>query len=223
VTLPTVPVPVRLARRPRDHRGFIVPFFVAWLGSEGELLNEPHGTPDFRVVDHRRMARCVNEHRCWLCSEPLGVHLAFVLGPMCTINRIISEPPSHRECAVYAMKVCPFLSRPRMRRNDRNLPPGHVEAAGDPAGRNPGTMALWISRSYQPLQAYAGNHGVLFKVGPWEQVTWWREGRPATKAEAQDAIVEGHELLKQTAQQEGRDALDALERMTVDAMRTLPP
>jgi len=217
-----VPVPVRLQHRLRDHRGFIVPYFVAWLDAEGNQTIEAEGKPDFRVVDHRRLADCVNYKRCWLCGNALGVHMAFVLGPMCTINKIISEPPSHKECAEYAMKACPFLSRPRMRRNEKDLPENRVEAAGEPQTRNPGTMALWMTRSYQPFRAHAGNDGVLFRVGPWEQVQWWREGRHATRAEALAALEEGYELLKVTAAEEGDEALGALERMTLEAMRTLP-
>jgi len=222
VIMPSVPIPVRLARRPRDHRGFIVPYFVAWLTESGELADESAGTPDFRVIDHRRMTRCVNEGRCWTCGDKLGVHLAFVLGPMCTINKIISEPPSHKECAEYSLKVCPFLSRPRMRRNTKELP-DHKHSAGLPQERNPGMCALWITRSYQPFRPHVGQDGVLFRVGPYEQVIWWKEGRPANRAEALAALEDGYELLKLDAAQEGDDAVGALEKMTADALRTAPP
>ena len=174
-----VSVPDRLSRRPRDHRGFVIPYFVAWLSEQGQRAEEPAGTPDFRVIDSVRLRRCVNEKRCWLCGEPMGVHMGFVLGPMCTINQIISEPPSHRDCAEYALKVCPFLTRPRMRRNAKDLPENHEEAAGLPAERNPGICALWLTRSYQVFRPHVGNEGVLFRIGPWEQVSWWREGRPS--------------------------------------------
>lgn len=221
IIMPSVAVPVRLARRPRDPRGFIIPFFVAWM-SNGKLVTEPDGEPDFRVVDHHRMVECVKQRKCWLCGEKLGVHLAFVLGPMCTINKVISEPPSHRECAEYALKVCPFLTRPRMRRNEKDLPTDHVEAAGRPFERNPGISAMWITRSYRPFKAHGGNQGVLFNVGPAEQVQWWKEGRLATRQEAMTALDDGYDVLRVDAEQEGPEALRALLSMLREAKLTLP-
>lgn len=206
----TVPVPTRLARRPRDHRGFVVPYFVATI----------NGEPDFRVIEPSVMADCVNNNRCWLCGDKMGVHLAFVLGPMCTINKLISEPPSHKECAEYALKVCPFLTRPRMRRNEKGLPDQYVEAAGFHNDRNPGIMALWITRSYQPFRPHAGRDGVLFRVGPYERVEWWKEGRRATRDEAVAALVEGYDVLAVEAAKEG--ALDELRSLMPAAMRTVP-
>jgi hypothetical protein len=32
-----------------------------------------------------------------------------------------AEPPSHRECAEYAVRACPFLTRPLAVRNERGL------------------------------------------------------------------------------------------------------
>ena len=207
-----IPLPRRMRQLPVDRRGYPVPWFVAKV--DGEY--------DFRVVDTPKVARAVKYHLCWLCGQTLGRNIAFVIGPMCAVNRVSSEPPSHRECAEYAVAACPFLTKPRMRRNEKDLPENRVEAAGEPQTRNPGTMALWMTRSYQPFRAHAGNDGVLFRVGPWEQVQWWREGRHATRAEALAALEEGYELLKVTAAEEGDEALGALERMTLEAMRTLP-
>jgi hypothetical protein len=218
---PSVAVPVRLARRPRDHRGFVIPYFVAWL-RDGKQVNEGDGEPDFRVLDHKRLVECVRLKKCWLCGDRLGVHVAFVLGPMCTINKLISEPPSHTECAEYALKVCPFLTRPRMRRNEKDLPSEYVEAAGVHAARNPGVMAMWITRSYRPFNPQAGNPGVLFRVGPYERVSWWKEARPATRDEVLDALEDGYDLLKIEADKEGPAAVHELDRYLMEAARTVP-
>jgi len=216
-----IAIPARLARRPRDHRGFVVPYFVAWLDADSHGVDEPNGTPDFRVVDPARMRECVRHHRCWLCGDKMGARLAFVLGPMCTINNIISEPPSHRECAEYAMRACPFLARPRMRRNAKDMPTKYVEAAGLHADRNPGVMALWMTRSYKMVNAYAGNAGVLFRVGPAEHVEWWREGRHATRDEVLEALTFGYDTLKEIAATE-RGGIEELDRMFPAALATVP-
>ena len=146
-----VPIPDRLRGLPRDPRGFIIPYFVAWL-ADGKEVEPPNGTPDFRVLSVPRMYRCKRLKLCWLCGQKLGVHMTFAIGPMCAATRTTLEPPSHHECAVYAIKVCPFLSRPAMRRNDVDLPEGR-SMAGLSIDRNPGVIALWTTRSYRTFDA----------------------------------------------------------------------
>src|SRR5258708_1131539 len=117
-----IEVPSRIAVLPKDQRGYHVPWFVAWID----------GVPDFRVIGGGKLPHAVREKLCWVCGQPLGGFMAFMIGPMCAVNRISSEPPSHRECAVYSARVCPFLSNPEMKRRETNLPPARVEAAGIP-------------------------------------------------------------------------------------------
>jgi len=113
------PQPERMKGQPEDARGFPVPWFVAWKD----------GAPIFQAADARKWAKAVKEKRCWLCGKTLGVHHAFVIGPMCGVNRVTAEPPSHRECAEYALKACPFLSRPAAKRTTHKIPLGRQVAA----------------------------------------------------------------------------------------------
>jgi hypothetical protein len=218
-----IAVPARLRKRPRDHRGFLVPYFVAWLDDFGRLLPPGEGTPDFRVVDTNKHADCIRWNRCWLCGDQLGKYKTFVLGPMCCINRLSSEPPSHLECAEYAVRVCPFLIRPRMRRNEHDLPDQMILPAGLMDPGNPGTMALWTSHAFRLAEAERGNPGRLIIVGDPVAVTWWHEGRLATPVEAADAMRAGMtKLAKIAADQDGPDAVEAVTEMTRQAERWLP-
>src|SRR5258708_39459955 len=97
-------IPQRMARLPISPTGFPVPWFVAWVD----------GVPDFRVIGPDKIVQAVKRNLCWLCGQPKGIHHAFVIGPMCAINRTISEPSSHLECAQFAAVACPFLANPRM-------------------------------------------------------------------------------------------------------------
>jgi hypothetical protein len=141
-----------------------VPWFVAWID----------GVPDFRVIAPGKIAEAHNHRKCWICGEKVGKYLASVIGPMCAINRVASEPPSHRECAEFAAKACPFLTRPKMRRNERDLPQERCDPAGQHIPRNPGVALIWITKSYRPF--HAGN-GVLFEVGEPMETLWFAEGR----------------------------------------------
>lgn len=196
-----IDLPSRMAGLPRDERGYPVPKFVEWFD----------GKPDFRVVDSRHMIACVRSDLCWLCGNKLGRYKAFVLGPMCAVNRINSEPPSHYECARFAVRNCPFLTKPMAKRNKRDLPDDHHEAAGLPIDRNPGCCAIWVTGTYKPFKPQAGGSGVLFSVGPPDRVEFWAQGRPATRAEVEASLNGGLPLLEQTARRcdgpEGERAL----------------
>src|SRR4051812_16900869 len=64
-------MPARIKRLRVDHRGYPVPYFVAWI----------NGRPDHRVVDGSKLWPAMNDRRCWICGQRLGANLAFALGP----------------------------------------------------------------------------------------------------------------------------------------------
>lgn len=201
--------PARIARLPRDHAGRPVPWFVAWID----------GAPDFRVVRADGIADAVRFRTCWLCGDPLGANATFVIGPMCSINRVSPEPPSHRDCADYAARACPFLTRPQMRRRTTDLPEDTVDPGGIMIVRNPGVALVWTSRTWRLDR----QHGI-FDVGNPTDVRWYAEGRPATRAEVLASIDSGLPLLRAEAEKDPRRdlALAELDRLYGDAMRLVP-
>jgi hypothetical protein len=203
-------LPPRIARLPIDDRlGYPVPWFVDWRENAAGLKE-----PDFRIVDRRKFVQAINEHRCFTCGDKLGHWLAFPLGVMCAITRTISEPPSHRECAEWSIQNCPFLSNPAMVRRTDNIPADAEEAAGAGLKRNPGVMALWMTRTFETFRVAKtspiGNEGTLITVGEPADVTWWCEGRLATRAEVQAAVESGLPNLLAMAKAEGGFAVEAL-------------
>lgn len=216
-----IEIPPRMRHLERDHRGFIVPWFVQWLDDNDRPLPAGQGRPDFRVMDRRKWVKAIQHRLCWVCGGPVGVHLAFLIGPMCAINRVTSEPPSHRECALYSTAVCPFLSRPRMRRNEKDVPE-HKEIAGFHLEHNPGAMALWTTRSFRVFNADQGGQGQLITIGDPEKIEWFAEGRRATKDEVRAAIDKGLPSLRKLAEEEGPDAIADLEQQLKRALPLLP-
>lgn len=218
-------IPVRMRMLPLDRRGYPVPWFVAWLRLDGTECKPGEGTPDFRVIGSQKIVRAVRERRCWLCGLPLGSHLAFVIGPMCAVNRINSEPPSHRDCARFALQACPFLSNPNMRRNERiDLPPGSLDAPGLHLDRNPGVMAMWITRTYRlvHVDGIVGNPGTLFELGTPSGVEWWAKGQPAKRVDVEAALHSGLSILKEQAERDGLDAVKLLAQRVDDVGKYLP-
>jgi hypothetical protein len=188
------PVPRKMAHLPVDpERGYPVPWFVDWWD----------GKPEFRAMDRRKFALAITQRLCWVCGLQLETRFAFVAGPMCGINRTSSEPPSHLECARWSARNCPFLNNPNMvRRQDNviNNAAFRESASGCPIARNPGVAMLWITREYEVFDD--GNGKPLLMMGRPHEVEWYREGRPATRAEVNESIENGIEALKVLARQE---------------------
>ncbi len=202
------PRPARMARLPLDARGFPVPWFVLWVD----------GKPDFRVIRDGGVAIAHNKKLCWLCGESMGQFGAFVIGPMCGINRTIAEPPAHRDCAEYAVTACPFLTKPMAVRNERGLD-DYKEPAGIMIKRNPGVFLLWVTREWRPFRV---DNGVLFRLGDPSHVAFYREGRAATRPEIDASIESGLPLLLEPAVAQGPDAVAALNRMRANFEKLLP-
>jgi len=219
-SLPTLPP--HIARLPRDSRGFPVPWFVQWFDDDNKPCESGTGRPDFRVANQARIGIAVGGRRCWTCGGVVGAYKAFVIGPMCAINRVISEPPSHRDCAIFSARACPFLSKPRMRRNEKDIPSGLDEAAGMGLKRNPGAVCVWVTKSFKVFQAQAGNPGILFSLGNPEELLWFAEGRRAYRAEVMASIESGYPLLEEMARAEGAAALAALETKRKIALKLVP-
>lgn len=203
------PVPERIQKLPVQ-MGYPVPWFVA----------EIDGKYDFRVVDPRKMPIAVHSRVCWICGQKLGNSLAFTIGPMCAINRVISEPPSHRECAEFAMKACPFLNQSQVKRNTKKIGTEVSPAAGHHIERQPGVMCLWITKTYEPFDA--GN-GVLFSLGEPDQVFWYSHGRPATRIEVAKSIETGLPELRAESERLGSIAVVELEAAIRKVQPLLPP
>lgn len=161
------PLPSRMLALPLDARGYPVPYFVEWVD----------GKPDFRLVDHQKVIKCVVKRRCFICGEPLGKYMAFVSGPSSTLHRVSHEPPSHVECAEYAVRVCPFMVNPLARYREANLPREVGEATP-----NPGITGISTTLGYHVLP---GRSDIL-TYDPIA-IAWWCEGREATGDEIEAA------------------------------------
>ena len=202
-------VPARMQSLPVDHRGYPVPWFVAWID----------GKPDFRVIGPGKIRDAVRLKKCWVCGEPVGRNMTFVIGPMCAINRTISEPPSHHDCAVFSAMACPFMALPKAKRRESNLPADTKEPAGVGLKRNPGAVLCWTTREYRLMRV---DNGILFRLGEPDELLWCAEGRAATRAEVLASIDSGIHLLRDEAEKEGPDAIAAFNRMYAAGLKLVP-
>jgi hypothetical protein len=213
-------MPARIARLFKDERGYPVPAFVEWIrDGEAAKRGEPGAKPDFRYANFEFRARAFKQGLCWVCGEPTGVHKVYVIGPMCVINRTTSEPACHRDCAEFTAKACPFLTRPREKRNEKGLSPD-ASAPGTMIKRNPGCVCLFETPLAKAFDD--GRGGWLIRLDAPTRVDWWAEGRKATRDEIMASIDSGLPLLEAEAEKDGIAAQVALEEMRLMAMMLLP-
>jgi hypothetical protein len=84
--------------------------------------------------------------------------------------------------------------------------------------RNPGVALVWTTRRYGLKHDPGG--GMLFDIGDPESVSWWCEGRAATREEVQHSIDTGLPALEEIAAEHGE--LAALAREVKRAEALLP-
>jgi hypothetical protein len=199
-----VPIPRRMLNLPIDEQWHLpVPFFVSWID----------GKPEFRVAESEAWIKCVKQELCWVCGQKLGVHRAFVIGPMCSINLVSADPPMHRECAEYSVKVCPFLTQPKMVRREKDRPPEEMlrEMPGMYISRNPGVSCLWLTRKHE-YRIEAVPNGYLFRLfSEPDLVEWYAHGRLATRTEVMESVDSGYPILLKSAAEEGVGAVKHLQ------------
>lgn len=177
-------MPSRMRRLPITDQGWPQLFFAAVVD----------GKPDLRIADPRKKMYCYNRRKCWLCGGQLYLNLACVLGPMCVVTGTTSEPACHPECARFAAKVCPFLTKPRMKRNGVDIPENASMPGGIAIMRNPGCCAVYITRSLRPMPL--PDLELLFRVGDPVAVEWYCEGHAATREEVMESVRTGMPLLE---------------------------
>jgi hypothetical protein len=208
-------MPGRIALLPRDKHGHPVPWFVAWIDRK----------PDFRVVKPGAIAEALRGRGlCWTCGVPFQRQedRAFVIGPMCAVNRVSAEPGSHLDCAVFSATHCPFLTTPQMVRRERRMPAGATRPAGEMIRRNPGVALVWVT-GYRSWGTFSdGRGGTLVDVGEPKRVLWFARGREATRDEVLASIDSGLPILREAAEADGPDAVAELGRMHQRALGLVP-
>jgi hypothetical protein len=105
-------VPSRIARLPRDKRGYPIPWNV---------LSADDGTPFFTINDDRKHLTALHHQLCPLCGERLGRWRWWVGGPRSAFDPHgwYLDLPGHHDCVRFALATCPYLAMPKyLRRVD---------------------------------------------------------------------------------------------------------
>lgn len=208
-------LPARMRKLPIDKRGYPVPWFVPWRD----------GLPLFPAMDGAKRGRAWRDRLCWVCGQRIGRVQAFVIGPMCAVNRTSAEPPCHLECARFSAVHCPFLANPKMGRVGESYKgqPLEKDTAGIMLERNPGVTLVWQTLRASVFADPSGG-SFLFDIGKPHAVSWYAHGREATRAEILESINSGLPSLSQLvdADPDPAAARYEFERRVIEAMQLVP-
>lgn len=176
----TPPIPDQLARRPRDRRGYPIPFIV---------YRDEAGKPHFTINDEGLRQRAITENRCSLCGQPLTRYRWLVGGPASAFHPqgAYLDPPMHHVCVRWALEVCPYLAMPAYGK----LIDGRTLDQGDPIHIGQDDAVLPDRPDVFVLVAATGLDYVMDPPWvryirprrPFARLEYWRHGVQLTAAE----------------------------------------
>jgi hypothetical protein len=174
------PVPARMQGLAKDRRGLPIPVIV---------LRDAQGAPHFTMNDQRAADRCAQLGLCAICGQTLGAHKCFVGGPGSAFHPQgrYFDGPMHRDCAIFALRTCPYLALPSYARRvgTRTLRPesvgdGRVLVTEDPTSHapQPAVFVLGSCKRYRRVQRH------YVPERPWVEVRYFQGGSEITAAAA---------------------------------------
>jgi len=173
----TVPLPARMARLPRDYRGYPIFYTV-----QPDPKPADGARVDFRVLNMAHHMECAIRRTCAICNKRLGSRLFFLGGPMCVQNRVFGDGPVHEECGRYAMRVCPYLSIASKQYRMTDVEEKQYEDGSyDSFDANailikPQRVVIYICGDYHVAPVPGGKH--IYRVPPGGIAEWYTtEGR----------------------------------------------
>jgi hypothetical protein len=100
-----IEMPYRIARLPRDRRGYPIPWNV---------FRGVDDAPIFTVNDSPKSLEAVRRELCPICGERLGTWKWFVGGIRSAFHPrgAYADLPGHHDCERFALATCPYLSLP---------------------------------------------------------------------------------------------------------------
>lgn len=174
-----VVIPWPLSERPRDPRGYPIPWNVPVVEVEPGVR-----VPQFREVDPNKNLAALAGRLCALCGTEHHPAVSFVGGPVALERELFTEPPMHVECALYALRVCPFLIVKDARYSGAPHRPETELVEGIGEG-HPSRFALVIAGDYK-LVLIPGTEETAYQPVRYFVDSWWREGRMLSDPDSPD-------------------------------------
>jgi hypothetical protein len=177
-----VEVPPKMRLLDRDRRGYPVPWIV-----QRDLT----GRPFFVMNDMERTMACGRRKVCGICGAKLERDVWLIGGPGAAFHEhgAYLDPPMHRQCATYALQVCPYIGARYSGRADLALvkhgkwhPAQRVLTDETMIPEQPPFFVL--ARTGAARMIVEDKAPRFLPRRPWLAVELWRWGEQITEAEA---------------------------------------
>ncbi len=100
----TIPIPDLMKNCELDPRGLPVPYVV---------LKDQNGKHHFKVNDQKKTINCIIGELCTICGTKMSRNNQWLVGGIASAfdpSGYYFDHPVHKECAEYALQVCPYLA-----------------------------------------------------------------------------------------------------------------
>ena len=183
-----VPIPPKMRLLPRDRRGYPVPWIV-----QRDLDRRPF----FVMNDVENVVACGRRKLCGICGKKLERDVWLVGGPGAALHEhgAFLDPPMHKDCATYALRVCPYIATRYTKRVDAALvsrgrwhPRQRVIVEDGMIPEQPPFFVL--ARSAAVSMAVDERGAPRFHPRrPWLRVEFWKGGVEIGDAAARDLLT----------------------------------
>jgi hypothetical protein len=171
----------------RDRRGYPVPWIV-----QRDLT----GRPFFVMNDVAKVLATGRQKLCGVCGRKLERDVWMIGGPVAAFHEhgAFLDPPMHKACGTYALRVCPYIAAPYSGRVDEALV---SQGKFDPrmkAVRDDGMIP-----EQPPFFAFVRTLGARMEIDeqaaprfhprrPWLAVEFWKDGVEIGEPEARERL-----------------------------------
>lgn len=185
-----IPIPELMKNLPKDSRGFPIPYVV---------LIDDNKVPHFKVNDDRRNERCIANKMCHICGVPLINSNIWFIGGMLSAfhpNGAFNDGAVHKECGVYALKVCPYLAYTQYQAKSI------IDTSKIATADNKNMIYVNPTQDLERLDFFClvraaeyritGNAGFRYihPKKPYLEVEYWRDGEQITVEQAKEFLRE---------------------------------
>ena len=184
----SVPIPPKMRLLDRDRRGYPVPWIV-----QRDLDRRPF----FVMNDVERTGACGRRKVCGICGQKLERDVWLIGGPGAAFHAdgAYLDPPMHRLCATYALRVCPYIGSRYSKRVDTALA---SQGRWDPRMRTvvedgmlPEQPPFFVLARTKAAAMIVDERGSprFHPRRPWLAVEFWKLGVEISDAEARELLT----------------------------------
>ena len=173
-----MPIPNRMKSLEKDARGYPCPVI---------LQRDATGKALFTVNNAAKVELVARRHFCGICGKKMPANDRWLVASARLFTDFRAgflDPPMHRECAEYALQVCPYIANPSwgkeiapiMLKNAKM--PENFEIVTAPVGSySQAKPPMFGLGRIDAIDIHNTTGQCVFSVRTWLEVHYWKDGK----------------------------------------------